>query len=142
VAFSRATTRPFQHGVTLLELMIVVVIIGILASIAYPSYRNHIIKGNRSAAQSHMMALAAREEQIMLDRRQYLAAANNAAIGATIGLLAVPGEVSRFYQLSVAVDMAATPPSFVITAVPGAATMQAGDGNLTLSSDGSKTGKW
>ena len=39
-----------QAGVTLMELMITVAIIGILASIAYPSYRAYVIRSNRADA--------------------------------------------------------------------------------------------
>jgi len=131
-----------QNGFTLMELMIVVVIVGILAAIAYPSYRNQVVKGNRAAAQSYMMSLAGREEQIMLDKRSYLAAANTAALATTNGLIAAPTEVTKFYDVKIDVVPAATPPTFLITATPKAGTMQASDGNLTLSSDGSKTGKW
>ena len=130
-----------QNGFTLMELMIVVVIVGILAAIAYPSYRNQVVKGNRAAAQSYMMSLAGREEQIMLDKRAYLAAANTAALSSA-GLIPAPAEVTKFYDLKIDVVPAATPPTFLITATPKAGTMQASDGNLTLSSDGSKTGKW
>lgn len=39
-----------QSGVTLMELMVVMVIVGILAAIAYPSYRQQVIRSNRAEA--------------------------------------------------------------------------------------------
>lgn len=39
-----------QSGVTLLELMIVVAVVGILAAIAYPSYREQVRRSNRTEA--------------------------------------------------------------------------------------------
>lgn len=111
-----------QRGFTLIELMIVVAIVAILAAIAVPSYRDYIVKSNRSAATSFMLQAANREEQIMLDMRSYVAVAS--AVGNTnfpktptdapTGInLTVPPEASKFYTFSIAIP---TTTSYTITA--------------------------
>ena len=44
-----------HSGFTLVELMIVVVIVGILATIGIPSYRDYVRRSNRSAAKSVLL---------------------------------------------------------------------------------------
>lgn len=52
-----------QMGFTLVELMIAVAIVGIFASISYPSYQSHIMKAKRSEAQAALVSMATAMEQ-------------------------------------------------------------------------------
>ena len=115
--------------------MIAVAIVGILVTIAFPSYQEHLRKSRRSAAQSFIIDVAARQQQYLIDARSY--AGGTGALGALN--LAVPGDVSRFY--TVAIDPAAPtlPPSYTITATPIAGSAQVPDGVLMLDHLGAKT---
>jgi len=125
--------NKYSLGFTLVELMIAVAIIGILASIAIPSYVEYVKKGRRASAQSHLMEIAQREQQYLLDARTY--ASSLTTLGVT-----TPADVANYYTIQV--DVADTPPSFTITAT--AQGTQTSDGNLTLDSTGLKTpaSKW
>lgn len=126
-------------GFTLIELMITVVIVAILAGIAVPSYRQHVIRANRSAAQSAMMDIANREQQFLLANRRY---ADTAAL--TGNGYSLPAEVADKYTLTVDAPSTAVPPGYTIRMTPITGGAQASDGELTLNSQGVKTpaDKW
>jgi type IV pilus assembly protein PilE len=132
-----ARARATAAGFTLIELMIAVVIVGILAAIAYPSYQDHLRKSRRSAAQSFMIDVATREQQYLIDARSYAGGA-----GGLVKLnLVVPAEVSRFYSVTIEPAAPAAPPSYTIIATPIAGSAQVPDGVLTLDHTGAKTRK-
>lgn len=58
-------------GFTLIEVMITVAIVGILATIAYPSYTEFIARSNRSEAQREILRVANLMELYFLDHRTY-----------------------------------------------------------------------
>ena len=60
-----------MKGFSLVELMIVVAIIGILASVAYPSYVDFVAKSNRSEGQRELLRIANLQEQYFIDQRSY-----------------------------------------------------------------------
>ena len=63
-----------QQGVTLIELVVVVVIVGILASIAIPSYRNYVLRANRTEGRAALLALATAQEKFYLQCNTYTTA--------------------------------------------------------------------
>jgi len=65
--------KMYRHmrGVTLLELMIVTVIIGIMAAIAYPNYRQFVARAKRNEAKAALLQIAQNQERFYLQNNTY-----------------------------------------------------------------------
>ena len=101
------TRRP--RGLTLIELMIAVAILGILSAMAYPSYAAHLSKGRRADARAALLDVAQRMERYYTERGTY--------IGATLGSTGVyPAASSQgYYTMALS---AQTLSAFTVTATP------------------------
>lgn len=120
-----------QSGFNLIELMIVVAIVGILASIAYPSYQDYVIKSKRADGMAALMNAAQAMERYKVNNYNY----SVADLG-TVFATQVPtdGAGAAYYTLSVA----ATATTYTLTATP-VNSMAGKDDPLTLTHTGAKT---
>ena len=110
-------------GFTLIELMIVIVVIGILARIAYPSYTDYVIRGKLIEGTSALSNGRVKMEQYFQDNRTYVAgpapgnttnftyAASNLALGTyTITATGVGSLAGFSYSINESNTKASTTP--------------------------------
>lgn len=125
-----------SKGFTLIELMIVVAIIGVLASIAYPAYQDQVRQARRADATGEMLAFASAMERHFTENSTYLGAAvdGDGAVSNT-GDPGFFNGAETFYTLTIS---AATATTYTLLATRAGA--QAGDkcGNYTLTQDGTR----
>jgi type IV pilus assembly protein PilE len=106
-------TAARQAGFSLIELMVAVLVVGILASIAVPTYTAQIRKSHRTEARSAILDLAGREERYLSLSNSYSAVPTDLNYpGTTWGTGIAVG--SGYYTVLVTTGTA--PPSFTITA--------------------------
>ena len=116
-----------QTGFTLVELIIIVAIISILASIAIPAYNGYIETSKRSDAQASLMALAIAQEKYRATNPTY-----TTVIGDLNGVSSA--SESGYYTLAVTAASGAT---FTATATPDGWTDSNGNCSpMSINQDG------
>ncbi|WP_081849594.1 type IV pilin protein [Marinobacter nitratireducens] len=125
-----------QKGFTLIELMIVVVIIGVIAAFAYPSYVEYGERTRRSDAQGALLEFAAAMERHYATANSYEGAATGGGDTGSPGIF--PDEAplegnNKFYDLTIT---AASGTGYTLRATPKG--VQAGNGILELDSTGAR----
>lgn len=93
-----------SYGFTLIEVMITVVIIGILAGIAYPSYIKYMRQTRRSDAGIALTEIAARQEKFFAQCATYTTTLVGGTIPACTGLNYIAISPGGHYALSIASD--------------------------------------
>lgn len=138
---NKVNLKP-NHGFTLIELMVVVAIIGILASIAYPNYQNSITKSRRVDAQGALMGFAGAMERHFTENNSYCDSAVATACPVVNGVPIVYSTTSPidgstvYYNLTI---QAATASTYNLRATPTGP--QANNGILEINSTESR-GRW
>jgi type IV pilus assembly protein PilE len=121
------TARRLQTGFTLIELLIVLVIVGVLAGIAYPSYSGYLKRSARADAKAELLRM-----QLAVEKQRLVRMGAAAALPAT---WTTSSGVAKNYQLSLQPQTAQNY-TLIARALPGGGQLndeQAGTSCSTLS---------
>ena len=131
----RDPLRRRQRGVTLIELLVAVVIVGILGMIAYPSYTSHLVKSRRAQATACLQEAAQYMERFYTTNLRYDQTAGGTAV--SLPVTSCIQDMNGRYVISIG---SVNANSFVLRATPqGAqASADAKCGTLSLSQNGTK----
>jgi len=133
-----------NRGFTLIELLIVILIIGVLAAIAIPSYTNYLRRGRRADAKTALEQVRAAQEMWRAEKGCYaqdgvdcfgVALAGSAETKLTTTMGAPASVISPYYTWSFTVKGAAV---FTARAVPTGTQAADPGGTLFVNQAGSK----
>jgi type IV pilus assembly protein PilE len=131
-----------QHGFSLIELMIVVVILAVLAAIAAPNYQEYLLKSGRSEGQAKLLEAMQMQERFYSQNQSYTINLGTGGLGyaGVIANAPAPSEDGR-YLVTAGICAAGVPIAacVLLTATPqGSQSADARCSTLTINSRGTK----
>lgn len=128
------------RGFTLIEIVIVVTIVGILASIALPAYQDSVRKARRADAQTAIMNIQQNQEKFRVSCPQYASSlASTTTCDTAGGTYAAIGSTTSpdgYYTIAITSGSASTT-GYTLTATPVSGKSQTKDSDC----DGSTSAK-
>lgn len=103
--------RKFCRGLTLLELIITMAIIGVLAAIAYPTYKHNLRSDKAVLAKTYLLEVSNRQHSYLRRHSTYATSLEQ--------LSSVPSRaLSSHYHVYIEVDQDAETANFILKALP------------------------
>jgi type IV pilus assembly protein PilE len=132
------TMQKTTAGFTLIELMITVVIVGILASVAYPSYMDSVKRTRREEGKRTLLEAAQMMENYYAMNVNY----SGAVTGTTLTIFTANDNFDDYYGLTAS----AATSTFTLSAAPKDTQLGDACGTLTITQNGTTsagtTGCW
>jgi len=116
---TNGSPRRTLAGFTLLEVMITVVIVGILASIALPSYNYFITRSRITEATNTLSNMRTQMEKWFMDHRNYDDGTGKCGIEAAVPNLIATYNADTNNKFTISCALGAPPTSYVLTATGG-----------------------
>ena len=137
VSYEHIRTR--QTGFTLVEVVVAMMIIAILAAVAFPAYTSYLAKARRADARTQLLQVAQYMQSFYAANDSFLQdRAGNAVFGQIPApLLQSPADTTKVYSLAIP-DATLTDSSFEIRMAPVTGGLMSTDqcGTFTLTSTG------
>ncbi|WP_053980932.1 type IV pilin protein [Marinagarivorans algicola] len=123
-----------HYGFNLIELLIAITVVGIVATIAFPSYQNSVRKGNRTDGHKALLEALSGMEQYFYSENTYTTDLTKLGYSSTTNVTTEQGH----YTLSVASPTKHCPITSCVTLQAKAIHNQMPDGDLTIDTRGQK----
>tara|TARA_R100000306_G_scaffold62548_1_gene72951 strand:- start:75116 stop:75550 length:435 start_codon:yes stop_codon:yes gene_type:complete len=119
-----------SKGFSLIELLIVIAIVGILAALAYPNFRDSVMKSHRADAKAELLRMATAQEKFFSRNGRY------SRTVAELGYSALPGATSFSFNEHYNIVITNSPAAAAGNAVTYTLTANAKAGQLDDKCDG------